>query len=165
VQLDPLVEVAQVVDVTRDDRSAFSTRREDDGRVDYIRGLSLAAEDTNGFGQDLIQRYDRRRRCSREGPKRDLLRRIPPNLSQNTSWNDDPSARIERFPNQSTHPGITPFEGNERPRVQDHRPRWCLTLAYDFRTRLAHALADLLGNPCSASMASRIVFSSSRRSF
>jgi hypothetical protein len=95
VQLDGLVEMAQIVDVARDDRRAFSTCHEDHRSVDDVRCLSLAAEDPNGFGQDLIERHYRRGRGPREGTELDLLRRSPPNLSEDTRGNDDSSAGIE----------------------------------------------------------------------
>lgn len=55
----------------------------------------LPAEDPNGFGQDLIERHYRRGRGPREGTELDLLRRSPPNLSEDTRGNDDSSAGIE----------------------------------------------------------------------
>lgn len=57
MQHDGLVEVAQVIDVARDDGCAFSTCRENDGGVDYVRRLALAAENPHGFGEHLIAHH------------------------------------------------------------------------------------------------------------
>lgn len=66
MQHDCLVEGAQVVDVARDDGCAFSTCREDDGSIDHVRCLPLAAEDPNGFGPATSAR--RHRAAERRSP-------------------------------------------------------------------------------------------------